>query len=292
MSIVVYLVRHGEVEHHRTDVSVTPRGQAQAEAAGAALASRIADGDAVSIHHSPVIRVRETAELLRDGLVSALAAGRTDRVAISPLHLDPSLCNVRFILGPGQEPEEPSLLYETINTPAYIESASPARAEFYRGFWSSRDPMGYWLTHDSAGAAETPEFVLARMKERLRSLFHETSILSGMRKSAMKSNDTFSTREPPSTSTSPFDFAQGRSVSAQGARSAENVEQLQKTTGRLHWIGVTHSGAMRGVLRAAFGDDPGEPDFCEVIVVEPSGHADRAALSYRGRSALLDIAYR
>ena len=150
-SIVVYLVRHGEVEHHRTDVSLTPRGRAQAEAAGAALASRIAGGDTVSIRHSPVMRVLETAELLRAGLVSALAAaGRADRAVISPLHLDVALCNVRFILGPGQEPEEPSLLYETINTPAYIESASPARAEFYRGFWSSRDPMGYWLTHDSA----------------------------------------------------------------------------------------------------------------------------------------------
>lgn len=236
MSIVVYLVRHGEVEHHRTDVSVTPRGQAQAEAAGAALASRIAAGDAVSIQHSPVTRVRETAELLRDGLASTLAAGRVDRVAISPLHLDVALCNVRFILGPGQEPEEPSLLYETINTPAYIESASPARAEFYRGFWSSRDPMGYWLTHDSAGAAETPEFVLARMKERLRGLF------------------------------------------ANHAGEAE---------GRLHWIGVTHSGAMRDVLRATFGDDPGEPDFCEVIVAEPSGRADQATVSYRGRSAPL-----
>ena len=238
MSIVVYLVRHGEVEHHRTDVSITARGRAQAEAAGAALASRIAGGDAVSIRHSPVIRVRETAELLRDGLASALAAGRVDRVSISPLHLDPSLCNVRFILGPGQEPEEPSLLYETINTPAYIESASPARAEFYRGFWSSRDPMGYWLTHDSAGAAETPEFVLARMKERLRGLF-------------------------------------------------ANHARMDR---RLHWIGVTHSGAMRDVLRATFGDDPGEPDFCEVIVAEPSRRADQATVSYRGRSAPLVLA--
>ncbi|MBF8282050.1 MAG: hypothetical protein HW378_965, partial [Anaerolineales bacterium] len=59
MSIVVYLVRHGEVEHHRTDVSLTPHGRAQAEAAGAALASRVADGDTVSIRHSPVTRVLE-----------------------------------------------------------------------------------------------------------------------------------------------------------------------------------------------------------------------------------------
>lgn len=237
MSITAYLVRHGEVEHHRTDVSLTPRGRAQAEAAGAALAARIADGDAVSIQHSPVIRVMETAELLRAGLLSALAAGgRADRVAVSPPRPDVALCNVRFILGPGQEPEEPSLLYATINSPAYMQSVSPARAEFYRGFWTSNDPMGYWLAHDSAGAAETPEVVLARMKERLRAVL---------------------------------------------AAHDGSVE-------RQHWIGVTHSGAMRNILCAAFGEDPGEPDFCEVIVVEPSGR-DQAVLSYRGQSASLKL---
>jgi broad specificity phosphatase PhoE len=149
-----------------------------------------------------------------------------------------ALCNVRFILGPGREPEEPSLLYAAINTPAYLQSVSPARAEFYRGFWSSRDPMGYWLTHDSAGAAETPEVVLARVRERLRSLF---------------------------------------------------ANHTNKAESRLHWIGVTHSGAMRDVLRAAFGEDPGEPDFCEAIVAEPAGR-DQATLSYRGRSAPLVLA--
>jgi broad specificity phosphatase PhoE len=238
LSIIVYLVRHGEVEHHRTDVGLTPRGRAQAEAAGEALATRLADGDSVSFQHSPVTRVLETAELLRGGLSSALAAaGRADRVALSPLHTDVALCNVRFILAAGQEPEEPSLLYTTMQTPEYLQSAPPAWADFYRGFWTSHDPMGYWLTHDSAGAAETPEFVLARMKARLYTLFA-------------------------------------------GHTCAD---------GRLHWIGVTHSGAMRDVLRAAFGEDPGEPDFCEVIVVEPSG-GDRATVSYRGRSAPLMLA--
>jgi hypothetical protein len=48
---------------------------------------------------------------------------------------------------------------------------------------------------------------------------------------------------------------------------------------------------MRDVLREAFGEDPGEPDFCEVIVVEPS-ERNQARLSYRSRSAPLDIAYR
>jgi broad specificity phosphatase PhoE len=237
LSITVYLVRHGEVEHHRNDVSITPLGRKQAEAAGVALAARLADGDAVAIRHSPVIRVKETAEHLRAGLVAALAAGgRMDHVIISSPHPDDSLCNVRFILGPDREPEEPSLLYATINTPAYIQSVSPARAEFYRGFWASHDPMGYWLTHDSAGAAETPAIVLARLRSRLRALFAEH----------------------------------------------DNGSE------RLHWIGVSHSGAMRNLLGAAFGNDPGEPEFCEVIVVEPAGR-DQAVLSYRGQSASLKL---
>ena len=239
MSLVVYLVRHGEVEHHRTDVSLTPRGRAQAEAAGAALAARLADGGAVSIQHSPVLRVVETAKLLRAGLSSALtAAGRADRIAISPPGLDVALNNVRFYLEPGNEPQEPSLYYSTINTPAFLQSVPPARAEFYQGFWGSRDPMGYWLTHDSAGAAESPQVVLARVQNKLRSLFAGHS---------------------------------------------------GKMSGHLCWIGVTHSGAMRNLLCAAYGEDPGEPDFCGIITVEATGSIDRATLEYHGRTALLSL---
>jgi broad specificity phosphatase PhoE len=241
LSVVVNLVRHGEVEHHRTDVSITARGREQAQAAGVTLANCIDAGEAVTIRHSPVTRVKETAEFLRAELVSALAAeGRMERVAVSQPHPDDALCNVRFILGPGLEPEEPAVVYATINTPAYLQSVSPARAEFYRGFWNSDDPMGYWLTHDSAGAAETPEVVLARVRNRIRALFAEHN----------------------------------------------------GTGERLHWIGVTHSGTMRDVLREAFGQDPGEPDFCAIITLEPSGHADRVRLTYHDQSALLDIAHR
>ncbi len=234
-------MRHGEVEHHRTDVGLTAHGRKQAEAAGVALANRIADGDAVIIRHSPVTRVKETAELLRAELVSALAAGgRMDRVAVSRPGPDDALCNVRFVLGPGQEPEEPSVLYATINAPAYLQSVSPARAEFYRGFWTSDDPMGYWLTHDSAGAAETPEAVLARVRNRVGGLFAEHN----------------------------------------------------GTGESLHWIGVTHSGTMRDILREVFAEDPGEPDFCAFITLEPSGQADRVRLTYHDRSAVLPIAQR
>ncbi len=237
MSLVIHLVRHGEVEHHRTDVNLTPRGRAQAAAAGALLAAQVAAGDSVAVRYSPVTRVKETAELLHGSLSSALAAA--GGVIISPPQPDEALCNVRFISNPGEPPKEPSLLHAQTNNPAYWQSVSSARADFYRGFWASRDPMGYWLTRDSAGAAETPEIVWARVCERVRRLL---------------------------------------------------VEHGQGLERRTHWIGVTHSAALRVALRHAFGADPGEPDFCSVAVIEPGGPDNRLTLSYQGRSAPLEIA--
>jgi broad specificity phosphatase PhoE len=247
VTLLVYLVRHGEVEHHRTDVNLTPRGRAQAEAAGAALAGLLAEGDTVLLYHSPVKRVKETADLMHASIDAALkTSGRDGRVHLRAPRQDGALCNVRFIAAPDAEPEEPSLLYTRINTPAFQQDLPSARADFYRGFWASADPMGYWLTHDSAGGAETVEVVLERLRERLRSLFV----------------------------------------------SLADDEDASVQTGHTHWIGVTHSGAMRALLRAAFGDDPGEPNFCESIFIEPSDQTGWVTLSYRGRSTSLNLAYR
>ncbi len=44
---------------------------------------------------------------------------------------------------------------------------------------------------------------------------------------------------------------------------------------------VTHSGPMRAFLRAVFGADPGEPEFCEWFLVNMSG------VHYRGGTASL-----
>jgi broad specificity phosphatase PhoE len=56
-----------------------------------------------------------------------------------------------------------------------------------------------------------------------------------------------------------------------------------------HWILVTHSGTMRVLLREAFGEDPGEPDFCEIISLEDIGQAGLAKLTHRGRTAFLRL---
>lgn len=63
--MAVYIVRHGEVEHHRSDVELTTRGREQARAAGIELASQIAgSGTTIHVFNSPVLRVLETAQLL------------------------------------------------------------------------------------------------------------------------------------------------------------------------------------------------------------------------------------
>lgn len=171
--MAVYIVRHGEVEHHRSDVELTARGREQARAAGIELASRMAgNGTTVRVFYSPVLRVLETAQLLTETLGATLA--QTERARAVIIHApqpDGALENARFILDAQRGMQEPSLLYADINTPEFMRTISPARAEFYRGFWASDDPMGYWLTHDSDGGAEAPAAVLRRLEQRLRDIF-------------------------------------------------------------------------------------------------------------------------
>lgn len=238
MSTVAYLVRHGEVEHHRSDIAITARGREQAASAAGALADRIAEGDTVLVCHAPVNRVRETAEIV----YARLLARRIPRVNLRPPQIDLALSNVRFTFrsDDGDRLEEPSQLYEEINDPAYLKNIPQAWVDFYGGFWKSADPMGYWLTHDSGGGAETPASVLCRFQERLKTI-----------------------------------------VDADGVGRT-----------RTHSILVTHSGAMRAVLRHAFGSDLGEPEFCGIITVEQSAQTLQPTLTYLGQSASLNLADR
>lgn len=229
MSAVIYLVRHGEVEHHRADVGLTAHGCEQAVEAGRQLAKVVAPGSPILIRYSPVTRVRQTAELIFQSLKYALHTEAPGTAAPVP---DEALANVRFAAAPGERLEEPSLLYARLSSPAYLSALPAGQADFYRGFWAGADPMGYWLTHDSQGGAETPEDVLARLLARVKAILA-------------------------------------------GAAGPE----------RAHWIMVTHSGALRVLLRHALGADPGEPNFCEIVAVNPP--LERATLVYREQIAAL-----
>ncbi len=228
-NVTVYIVRHGEVEHHQSDIGLTARGRAQARAAGGEIASRIPNSRAtIHIFHSPVRRVVETAQLLTESLCATLQT-RTTR--LYPPRPDYALENVRFLSDSSRGMLEPSLLYAEMNTPEFLQSLPPARAEFFRGFWTSSDPMGYWLTHESEGGAETPANVLRRLQERLRE------------------------------------------ICSTGARSERHIFVL-----------TTHSGAMRVLLSSVFGADPGEPNFCEIIALEPAPQTNVLQTTYRGQT--------
>jgi broad specificity phosphatase PhoE len=177
VSAVAYLVRHGEVEHHRSDLSLTPRGREQAHAAGLATAHESRRPHAIHVFHSPVLRAAETAHVLYHGLALAFEPDESPAAKVLyPPQPDPALHNVRFILTPGSQPQEPSRLFAHLSAPAYLATLPPARAAFYRAFWSSADPMGYWLTHDSDGATESPEAVLARVRARLHNILSKAGV--------------------------------------------------------------------------------------------------------------------
>ncbi|MBM4422282.1 MAG: histidine phosphatase family protein [Chloroflexi bacterium] len=240
MRSVAYLVRHGEVEHHRTDVSITARGHEQAVAAGRAIAERVSAGDTVQVYRSTLARNVETADSLVKGLSESLAA--KGGVTLHAPQVEEFLHNVRFAL-PDQPPQEPSLLYALISDPAYRLKLQPGQIDYYNGFYASKDPMGYWMTRDPNGWADTTAEVWGRFRGLL------ARVLNG---------DGFQSNGNPAA--------------------------------RAHWIGVTHSGAMRVIIREAFGSDPGEPDFCGIITVEPSADPLRPTLIYRGQSVPLSLA--
>ncbi len=82
--MTIYLVRHGETEWNRAgrvqghlDSPLTRRGEAQAQAVGAALGALL-DGDDVALVASPLGRTLATARIIRRALGRDAAAIATD----------------------------------------------------------------------------------------------------------------------------------------------------------------------------------------------------------------------
>ncbi|MCC6188266.1 MAG: histidine phosphatase family protein [Anaerolineales bacterium] len=165
MNARVFLVRHGEVEHHRADLSLSARGRQQAWLAGQRLAQEIPVSASVAVQYSPITRVRETAEILAASLEQTPARDGVDRHRRCLPRPDPALHNVRFLLAPGREPREPSQVFA--ETSRARGEFAPAQSAFYQGFWASSDPMGYWLAHEDGCGAEAPAAVWGRLRARL-----------------------------------------------------------------------------------------------------------------------------
>lgn len=236
---VIYLVRHGEVETHIADVGLTMQGRQRTGSAAGELAAQISTGDSVRVHYAPSARAKETATILHARLTEALVDVRSGLgAAIFPAAADPSLCNGRFFVRPGQDPLDPVLAYaETTAFVSANQGAPRAHVEFFSGFWACPDPMGYWLARDSHGCAETPADVTRRVMERIRQII--------------------------------------------------DVD-VESDRGRTHWIMVTHSGTIRALLRDVFGEDPGEPDYCEIIRIDVPGPTGDCIVHRGARTARFD----
>jgi broad specificity phosphatase PhoE len=172
MKVTVHIMRHSEIAHHESNVSLTEHGRVLAWAAGKSLGAEVTDRETIFVQYAPAARTEETATLVHAGLLAALKenmlAGQVGLRAPSP---EAGLYNVRFFMNHGEEPQEPARAFSRTNSPRYLDDLPPARAAFFRGFWKSEDRLGYWLTHGSAGGAETPEMVYERLRAWLRSIF-------------------------------------------------------------------------------------------------------------------------
>lgn len=235
----VYLVRHGEVAHHQAEVSLTSSGREQAHDTGVALAGRVAGCHQVYIHHSPLLRVKETADILYASLRDTLDSMGVDAgELLAPPAPDELLNNFHFILHPEGTRKEPALLYERTNDPQRLASIPDQQAAFYRDFWTQEDPIGYWMNHDSGGGAETPELVLDELLDKIRGLM---------------------------------------------------TGDLQENQASLQWILVTHSANLRVFLRAILGYDPGEPDYCEIVAINPGRSEGLVTIRYREETGKLQL---
>lgn len=166
--VIVYVVRHGHIPSHESDVALTPEGVEAAYRTGRHFAALVAEGEEVVFLHGPARRARETAQAMYRGFTRALAEG-SSYVRVTPPELHPDLCNVRLWMD-GRLQEAMRLFYDAVRA-AYREDPSPQHADrlaWHDGFWSAADPMGYWLTHPSPHA-EDPEAVAAR----IRRVIHE-----------------------------------------------------------------------------------------------------------------------
>lgn len=156
MQAAIYLIRHGHVRNHEKDLGLTVEGAAGAVEAGRRLGAGLAGGT-VQLFAAPSRRTRETADLIFKGITEAVEReGRGDLILCSPSECR-SIRNFGFRF--RGRLMEPSRVYRSTCQGAGLH---PAQREFYRAFWQSPDPVGFWLTRPSP-YAETPQEVVGRL---------------------------------------------------------------------------------------------------------------------------------
>lgn len=163
---IVHLVRHGRIPDHRADNPLTAEGCQETLEIGRRLAAQVRPGETIGLFASPTRRTRQTAEMLRQGLLEGLSRLGLE-ATVAPVLVEDRLQNLQLYLnGLGYDPVRP--LFDAARW-LLQENPSPqfeASVAFQAGFWQSPDPMDYWLTHPSP-AFEAPESVAERIRAYL-----------------------------------------------------------------------------------------------------------------------------
>lgn len=164
LSPIVHLVRHGRIPDYMTDRPLTVEGEQDSLAVGRELASRIRSGEQISFFSSPSLRARQTAALIRDGILETLSAGTVTATVASPILVDDRLKNnLIFVGGVDYDPIEPLLDMARWQHQENPTAQNEACAAFVAGFWEASDPVEFWLTQPSE-FAESPAAVVERTR--------------------------------------------------------------------------------------------------------------------------------
>jgi broad specificity phosphatase PhoE len=131
---------------------------------GRDLAAQVRPGETVSLLSSPSRRTRQTAALVLAELSERLPNQSIEATLVPVVTVDDRLLLSQFFMeGLSYDPMEPLTDAALCRSQQTSSPKYETCATYYREFWGSGDPMGYWLTHPSE-AIESPEATLERIR--------------------------------------------------------------------------------------------------------------------------------
>jgi broad specificity phosphatase PhoE len=131
------LLRHGSVESHHGDISVTPRGLGEATEAGRSLGKDLAGR--MLVLTGDTRRARETGQALADGARAVGAAVAGPAVAFALRNPDLYLGGVRVDMVSSA-----AALAEQV---PHLSAAEAGRVAFFADFLMQADRVGWWARH-------------------------------------------------------------------------------------------------------------------------------------------------
>ncbi|MEH7388424.1 histidine phosphatase family protein [Bacillus sp. JJ1521] len=156
MTLYVHFVRHGEVASHQGDVPITEDGAKFARKIGALFGEKIMNSEKVTFLYASTNRTRQTAEMMRKGILDKLQERELEEVDLSEPTVEDAIRNPDIYLG--------GLRVEMVSTPEALAEQTKSvglnvnhvkTVPFWPQFWESPDRIGYWLGFDDPPGENT-----------------------------------------------------------------------------------------------------------------------------------------